>query len=77
MALDPKKVFVAPSLPKSSRTQAQRDATAGKSGDGISSKQFLSLNKSIFAINKNLNAIADLIKEKAKDLQITIKIWKH
>ena len=66
MALDPKKVFVAPSLPKSSRTQAQRDATAGKSGDGISSKQFLSLNKSIFAINKNLNAIADLIKEKAQ-----------
>mgnify|MGYP001225928695 CR=1 FL=1 len=66
MALDPKKVFVAPSLPKSSRTQAQRDATAGKSGDGISSKQFLSLNKNIIAINKNLNAIANLIKEKAQ-----------
>ncbi len=71
MALDPKKVFVAPSLPKSSRTDAQRAAseagaaTTDKS-DKITAKQFLSLNKSIFAINSNLNAIADLIKEKAQ-----------
>lgn len=66
MALDPKKVFV---LPQSSRTDAQRaasEAGAVNKDDKITAKEFLSLNKSVLAINKNLNAIADLIKEKAQ-----------
>ena len=66
MALDPKKVFV---LPQSSRTDAQRaasEAGAVDKNDKITAKEFLALNKSVLAINKNLNAIADLIKEKAQ-----------
>lgn len=65
MAVDPKKVF-----PKSSRTDRQRASTdrdfAGNSSDE-KSKGFVGLNKNIFAIHKNLGAIADLLQAQAKN----------
>ena len=65
MTIDPKKVF-----PQSSRTDAQRAASeagaATTSREGkITAKQFLDINKSIFSINRNLNAIANLLKQQA------------
>jgi len=69
MTIDPKKVFPK-DLPKSSRTDAQRAAseagaaTTDKDGK-ITAKQFLGLNKNIFSINRNLNAIANLLKNQA------------
>lgn len=64
MAVQASKVF-----PKSSRTDRQRASTdkdfAGNSKEAQSSKVFVGLSKNIFAIHKNLSAIADLLKEQS------------
>ena len=62
MSVQASKVF-----PKSSRTDRQRASTdrdfAGNSKED--SKAFIGLSKNLFAIHKNLGAIADLLKTQA------------